>query len=206
VIRSLVFHERGPDCSADLLHGHTQASDAVAQNEAILVAQPNGATRLAPPTRGDAGPEPLIRRRIEPAHAGKEHAEKHMGKILMIGSVFALLTSAAMAQAQNPPAQQNPEAVNTTGTNNPAGMAQAQNPPAKQNPEAVHITGANNPGAGMAQDQNPPAAKQNPEAVNTTGADIPGAGMAQDQNPPAKQNPEAVNTTGTSNPGTLEKR
>ena len=44
-----------------------------------------------------------------------------MRKILMIGTAVTLIAGAALAQAQNPPANQGPNnpAVNTTGTNNP---------------------------------------------------------------------------------------
>jgi hypothetical protein len=44
-----------------------------------------------------------------------------MRKILMIGTAVTLMAGAALAQAQNPPANQGPNnpAVNTTGTNNP---------------------------------------------------------------------------------------
>ena len=44
-----------------------------------------------------------------------------MRKILMIGTALTLMAGAALAQAQNPPANQGPNnpAVNSTGANNP---------------------------------------------------------------------------------------
>jgi hypothetical protein len=44
-----------------------------------------------------------------------------MRKTMMIGAALALMTGLAVAQQQNPPANQGPNnpAVNTTGTNNP---------------------------------------------------------------------------------------
>lgn len=52
-----------------------------------------------------------------------------MQKILMIGAAVVLMTGAALAQTQNPPASSGPNnpAVNTTGANNPGAPVAGRN-------------------------------------------------------------------------------